>query len=125
MVQKRGGEMTFERIWFRLALTTGLVVLAAFCFLRYIEWAFSYSATLGLASKAQETQLASHLAWLFLFMFIALEVFSAIVVGFRWEYPELGSAWLRFSARYGLALLLSLLATGVVVGVWLASRRFI
>ncbi len=33
--------MTFERIWFRLALMTGLVILAAFCFLRYIGWAFS------------------------------------------------------------------------------------
>ena len=70
--------MKFERIWFRLALTTGLVVLAAFCFLRYIEWAFSYSATLGLASKAQETRLASHLAWLFLFMFIAYRNFNEI-----------------------------------------------
>jgi len=116
--------MTFERIWFRLALMAGLVVLAAFCFLRYIGWAFSHSATLGLASKTQETRLANHLAWMFLCMFIALEVFSAIVVGFRWEYPDLGSAWLRFSARYGIALLLSLLATGVVVGLWLVSGRF-
>ena len=117
--------MKFERIWFRLALIAGLVGLAAFCFLRYISWAFSYSATLGLSSRTQETRLAGHVACMFLCMFIALEVFSAIVVGFRWEYPELGSAWLRFSARYGLALLLSLLATGVVVGVWVASRRFI
>jgi hypothetical protein len=62
---------------------------------------------------------------MFLCMFIALEVFSAIVVGFGWERPELGSPLLRFSAHYGLALLLSLLATGVVVGLWLASARFL
>jgi hypothetical protein len=117
--------MTLERIWVRLGLIAGLVVLAAFCFLRYIDWAFSRSATLGLASRAEETQLANHLAWMFLCMFIALELFSAIVVGFRWEYPDLGSAWLRFSARYGLGLLLSLLATGIVVGLWLASGRFL
>ena len=111
--------------WFRFALIAGVVVAAAFCFLRYLEWAFSYSATLGLASKIQETRLANHRAWMFLCMFDALEVLSAIVVGFSWEDPDLGSGWLRVSARYGLALLLSLLATGIVVGLWLASGRFI
>jgi hypothetical protein len=115
--------MTFERS-LRLALIAGLVVLAAFCFLRYIDWAFAHSATLGLPERIPQTSLALHRAWMFLCMFMALEVFSAIVVGFRWERPDLGSAWLRFSARYGLALLLSLLATGAVVGLLLASSRF-
>jgi hypothetical protein len=120
-----GRKMRLKRTWFRLGFTGGLILLAAFCFVRYVDWAFSYSATSGLASRAQETRLANHLAWMFLCMFIALELFSAFVIGARWEYPDLGSAWLRFSARYGLALLLSLLATGIVVGLWLASGRFI
>jgi len=109
--------------WFRFSLLAGVVVAAAFCLLRYLEWAFSYSATLGLASKIQETRLANHRAWMFLCMFAVLEVLSAIVVGFSWQYPDLGSAWLRFSARYGLALLLSLLATGIIVGLWIASEQ--
>lgn len=111
--------------WFRFALLASVVAAAAFCFLRYLEWSFSYSATLGLASKIRETRLANHRAWMFLCMSVALEVLSAIVVGFSWECPDLGSAWLRLSARYGLALLLSLLATGLIVGLWLASRPFI
>ena len=120
-----GWKMAFERVWFRLAVVAGSVVLAAFCFLRYIDWASSHSATLGVASRAQESLLANHLAWMFLSMFIALEVFSAILVGFRWADPDLGAVWLRFSARYGLALLLSLLATGGVVGLWLAWGRYL
>jgi hypothetical protein len=110
--------MPLERTSFRVLIIATLILLAAFCFIRYIEFVFSYTATLGLASQAHENQLANHLAWLFFCSFVALEVFSAIIVGSRWEQPDLGSAWLRFSARYGLALLLSVLATGIVIGLW-------
>lgn len=98
-----------------LALVAVLVVSAAFCFVRYLEWSFTYSAKLGLAST-QEIRVADHSAWLFFSLFVLLELFCAFVVGSRWEQVDLGSVWLRFSARYGIALLFSLLATGVVIG---------
>jgi hypothetical protein len=102
-----------------LALVAGLIVAACFCFFRYLEWSFRYSATVGVPSEAQQTRVAYHLSVMFFSMFIALEVFSAFVIGFPSEEPDLGSAWLRFLARYGLPFLLSLIATGVVVGLWL------
>jgi uncharacterized membrane protein YccC len=117
-------QFALRNPWFRFAIATGLVVLAAFSFLHYIGWAFAHSATMGLASRMQETRLANGLAWIFLGAFVALEVLSAFIVGFSWEYPDLGSPWLRFLARYGLALVLTLLATGIVVGFWLATGRF-
>lgn len=109
--------------WLRLTLVLALVLLGAFCFLRYIGWAFAHSGTLGLSSRIRETQLANRQAWYFLCMFIALEVLCAMVVGLAWEPPNLGSAGLRFAARYGSALALSLLVTGVVVGLQVALLR--
>jgi hypothetical protein len=115
----RGEKMKLERVWCTLALVGGLIVAACFCFFRYLEWSFRYSAIVGLSSRAHETRVASHQSWMFFSMFIALEVCSAFVIGFPSEEPDFGSAWLRFLARYGLRFLLSLLATGVVVGLWL------
>lgn len=57
-------------------------------------------------------------------MFIGLELLSAFEVGSFWEYVDLGAAWLRFAARYGIAFLFSLLATGIVIALLLA-RRFV
>ena len=65
---------------------------------------------------AQEVRFANHRAWMFFCMFLALEVFSAFVFGYSCEAPDIGSAWLRFSAYYGAGLLLSMVLTGVVVG---------
>jgi len=100
----------------RLVIVGALVVLSAFCFIRYLSWSFAYSATLGLASRMRETQLSNHRAWLYLCSFFILESFGAAVLGLAWEPPNLGSAELRFVARYGSALALCLLATGIIVG---------
>src|SRR4051812_47048439 len=102
---------TVLRMHFRATLILGLNITAAFCFLRYVEWAFAYSATAGLVSRASQTQMANRLAWTFFCLFIVLNLFSAFAIGSSWESPDFGSAWLRFSARYGAALLFSLLAT--------------
>jgi hypothetical protein len=53
-------------------------------------------------------------------LFFALEVFSSVIAGFSWEFPSIGSAWLRFSARYELAFLLSIPRGGTMVGLRLA-----
>jgi hypothetical protein len=107
----------------RVALIAVLVVLAAFCFLRYIGWAFSYSGIVGLSSRVREAEVANLKAWLFLCMFFVLELLSSVLITFSWEPPDLGSAWLRFVGRYGSGLVLSLLATGIVVGLRLAFVR--
>jgi hypothetical protein len=107
--------------WLRLVIVAALVLLSAFCFVRYLSWAFAYSATLGL--DIPETRLSHHRVWFFLCMFIMLEILSAAVLGSAWEPSNLGSAGLRFVARYGSALALCLLATGVVVGLRLALVR--
>ncbi len=44
--------------WLRLTLVLALVLLGAFCFLRYIGWAFAHSGSLGLGSRIREAQLA-------------------------------------------------------------------
>jgi hypothetical protein len=102
-------------LWLRVALVTLLILFAASCFLRYIEAAFAYSAIVG-TSRVQETYLASHRAWLFLSIFLVLEVLSSVLLALSWEPPDFSSAWLRFVSRYGLALTLSLVATAIVVG---------
>jgi hypothetical protein len=104
------------------------------------QLAFSYSATLGLSSRTQETRLAGHIAWMFLCMFIALEVFSAIVVGFDWKYPDLGSRMASFfsslrasiaavfacdgSCRWAVACVGSIyLESGPGSGLWVGAPR--
>jgi hypothetical protein len=109
--------------WVRFPLVLGLVLLSAFCFLRYISWSFAYSATLGLGSYAQANQLAGRSASFFLLLFVALEVLCALEMGGAWEPPDLGSRGLRFTARYGSALAISLLATGIVVALKVALFR--
>jgi hypothetical protein len=82
--------------WLRFTLLAGTAVAAAFWFLRYLEWAFSHSATLGMALRISESRLANHQAWMFLCLFFALEVLSSVIAGFSWEFTGIGSAWLRF-----------------------------
>jgi hypothetical protein len=109
--------------WLRLAIVLAFVLLGASCFLRYVGSAFAHSGTLGLSSRIRETQLAGRQAWFFLCMFISMELLCAAVVGLGREDPNLGSAGLRFAARYGSALALSLLATGVVAGLQVVLLR--
>src|SRR6185312_7459736 len=98
--------MNFGRSWFRWTLIASLIIAAAICFAGYLNWAFSGSAALGLPSMSIQTKHAFHLASVFLYLFIALEIFSVIVLGLGSEGPDFDSAWLRYFARYGMALLL-------------------
>lgn len=106
--------------WFRSFLVLALVLVSAFCFLRYFGAAFAHSATLGLSPLARANQLANGYAWFFLLAFIALEALCALVVARAWEPPDLGSKGLRFIARYGSALAISLFGTGIVVALKVA-----
>src|SRR5579884_2655836 len=107
------------RKWSRCLLIPGLIVLASFTFVRYVEWTFAYSATRALSSRTQEAHLALISAGVFFCAFIVLEIMLALLFASYWEYPDFGSTWLRFCGRYGLGLLVALFSTGIVVGLWL------
>ena len=109
--------------WVRSVLVLALVLISAFCFLRYFNSAFAHSATLGLASLARANQLANRSAWFYLLVFVALEVLCALVIAGAWEPPDLGSRGLRLTARYGSALAISLFGTGVLVALKVALFR--
>lgn len=104
--------------WFVIA---GLIILAAFCFVRYLSWALAYSA---IPRPSQASQLADRRAWLFFCVFAGLEMFCTALLAFDWERSDFYSAGLRFAARYGSALALCLLATGIVVGILIGLGRW-
>jgi hypothetical protein len=56
-------------------------------------------------------------------MFIVLEVLCVMLFGMTSEPPNFGPAILRFVARYGSALGLCILLTGVVVWLEVAILR--
>jgi len=101
--------MNFGRPWFRWTLIASLIVAAGFCSVFYMAWAFAGNATL---------------AGMFLCLFIALETCSVIFLGARLEGPDFDSAGLQFFARYGLALLLCLAATGIIFALIAWSHIF-
>ena len=98
-----------------MPLTLILILLSAFCFLRYLDWAFVYSGRLGLADRI-EGQMAGNRSLLFFWTFVALELLCAVLVASPSEAPDFDSAPLRFTMRYGAALALSLVMTGIVMG---------
>ena len=51
--------------------------------------------------------------------FVVLEVVSAVAIGsFLFDSPDLDSGLLKFASRYGGGLIVSLLITGIELGVW-------
>ena len=109
--------------WLRIPLVLVLVFISAFSFLRYIGWSFAHSATLGLAPQVAESRLANWWAWLYLILFATLQLLCTILLVEGWQPPDLGSRALRFVARYGSGLVLTLIATGIVVSLNVALLR--
>jgi len=106
-----------------MTILGALVLLSASCFVRYLGWAFSYSARLGLSNQTLDIQLAYRRAWFFLSIFTSLQLIAAVILGSAWEPSNLGSLPLRFVARYGSALALVLVSTAIVVAIWLMLCR--
>lgn len=98
----------------RWVVIAGLIILAAFCFVRYLSCAFAYSA---IPEPGQESQRGGGRARLFFGVFAGLEILCTALLAHSWERSSFYSAGLRFAARYGSALALCLLATGIVVGI--------
>jgi hypothetical protein len=98
--------------WRSLAIFAVLTILCALSFLRYLGWAAYYSGnpSPGLA--------AGRNAELFLVAFVILEVLAALVIASRIRLEgTFSSNAVRLVARYATALLISVLSTGIVVGV--------
>lgn len=100
----------------RSIVVVALSVFAAYAILQYFTAAFAYSATLGVTSRLSATRLAEQRAWGYLILFWLLEVFSTAMVVARWPEPDLGTRMLRFLARYGTGMLISLTITGIATG---------
>jgi hypothetical protein len=109
-------------IWARTTSIGVLAMVAAYCFVQYLSAAFAYSATVGLADQSAVTRLASKRAWIYLFVCAALQVVSARMVTATWDEPNMGSRALRVAVRYGLGVLISLMITGLIVGIAIALK---
>lgn len=124
-----GAELTmnirkkFANPWLRIPLMLVLVFISALSFLRYLGSSFAYSATLGLDTQMAENRQAHWWAWLFLILFASLELLCTMLLVESWPSPDLGSRVLRFVARYGSGLVLTLIATGIVVALNVALLR--
>jgi len=100
----------------RVLLFAVLVILCALSFLQYAGWATVYSGILGLPSRASETQEAATKARLFFWVFVVLEAVATLTIAPLFRLENFWSREVRTVARYGMGLILSLIASGLVVG---------
>jgi hypothetical protein len=98
--------------WRALGIFAVLAILCALSFLKYLGWAAYYSGNPSAGEAAGRN------AELFLVAFVILEVLAALVIASRIQLEgTFSSNAVRLAARYATALLVSILSTGVVVGV--------
>jgi hypothetical protein len=98
--------------WRTLAVFGALAVLCALSFLKYLGWAAFYSG------NPSAGEAAGHKAELFFWAFVALEVLTALVIATRIRLEGMfSSKAVTLVARYVTGLLISIVTTGVVVGV--------
>ena len=106
--------------WLVMAAFALLSILGALSFLRYLGWAAFYSGIFGLPSRASEAQAAGHKAQLFFWVFVVLEGLNTLAMASLIRLAGIWSAAVRVVARFALALALSFIVTGAVVGVLVA-----
>jgi hypothetical protein len=88
---------------------------AAFSFVQYFYWAWTYSEI----PPGPRSDIANKSALLFFIVFVVFEILSARTAAtLLFDAPDLGSAPLRFAARYGGGLIISLVATAVLISAW-------
>jgi len=89
-----------------------LAILCALSFLKYLGWAAYYSGNPSAGEAAGRN------AELFFVAFVILEALAALVIASRIRLEgAFSSNAVRLVARYATALLVSILSTGIVVGV--------
>jgi hypothetical protein len=98
--------------WRALGIFAVLSILGALSFLRYLGWAAYYSGNPSAGEAAERNA-----EW-FLVAFVILEALVALVIASRIRLEStFSSNAVRLVARYATALLVSILWTGIVVGV--------
>jgi hypothetical protein len=105
-------EIASGHRWRTFALFAVIAILCALSFLKYLGWAAFYSG------NPSAGEAAGRKAELFFWAFIILEALAALVIARRIRLESTFSPHVvRLAARYCVGLILSVLATGVVIGV--------
>ena len=103
---------------FRIALAAALMAASAVCLLKYSWWAACYSGWYGLQDYAQQLRDASIRVNIYWWSVVVLEAAS---VGVVWSLIEFRAAdmppFLKRLARFGAALILTAIGTGIFLGV--------
>jgi hypothetical protein len=98
--------------WRALAVFAVLTILCALSFLKYLGWAAYYSGNPSAGEAAGRN------AEVFLVAFVILQVIATLVIASRIRLEgTFSSKAVRLVARYATALLVSILSTGIIVGV--------
>jgi hypothetical protein len=115
-------EQTLRRL--RVGVTVVFMAAAAFCVLKYLWWAACYSGWYGLPGYAQQLRDASIRANVYWWSVMVLEAPS---VGVVWSLVQFRGAdmsqLLRRLARFGAALGVTAIGTGIFLGVMIVIRR--
>jgi hypothetical protein len=110
--------------WAVVILFAVLAYFGAVSFLKFLGEAFRYSDILGLPSMVSDAQAANHAARLYFCAFVVLEGLATLAIAPLFRLAEIRSKAVRLFARYAIAVVASLLATGVLVATlaWIGSR---
>jgi hypothetical protein len=111
--------MNRSRVLFmaRLALCVVFIVLCGLTFLKYVGWASFYSGISGLSARAADAHVASQKARLFFWIFICSQALAVLMIGSAIKFTAVSSRALAYAARYSVALVISLISTGLVVSI--------
>jgi hypothetical protein len=115
-MRRRYGEplqmKIFRPQWVQLTVSILLLVISAFCLLKYLAWASVFSGSYGLSSQAKVVALARtrSLAYLWAGLLAEGTLVAYLVVYFKLNISEL-SGMLKFWARLFVALAVAGLGT--------------
>lgn len=112
---ERNERTTAARTWGNWLILVLSSIFAAFFFVQYFEWGLGYSKR----PPGPDSNLNLFKTWVFFALFAIFEMFSARTAAVLLPDPDLGSVPLKFLARYGGGLMISLTATVVLVMIWM------
>lgn len=108
----------------RVGLTVLMLAASAYCALQTFRWTTSYSAWYGLPGEAQDMEKAAFWSKLYLSSLVVLEAANVAVV---WSLVQLRQAdmseFLKGLARFGMAVGVTLVGTGVFLGLMILVFR--
>ncbi len=98
--------------WMSLTISIMLILISAFCFLKYVAWGSLFSGLYGLPSKSEPTALARQWSLTYFWVGALLEValVANLAVSFRSSFVELARP-LRVLGRSLVAIAIAALGT--------------